>query len=82
MASSKLIHFMIFFKIAHATDEFQKSQVQNNSFKMIMLQMNLREIFKDVSDEFNCTQIWKLAGLHLFDKAIEGDTHLVEIMKC
>jgi len=31
MASSKLIHFMIFFKIAYVADEFHKSQVQHNN---------------------------------------------------
>ena len=41
IATSKLSHSMIFFKLSHVTDEFHKSQVQNNSFTMIMLQMNL-----------------------------------------
>ena len=35
MASSKLIRFMIFFKIAYVVDKFHKSQVQHNSLAMI-----------------------------------------------
>ncbi|KAI5434273.1 hypothetical protein KIW84_021222 [Lathyrus oleraceus] len=35
MASSKLIHFMIFFKIAYVADEFHNSQVQHKSLTMI-----------------------------------------------
>jgi hypothetical protein len=64
MAISKLIHSMILSKIAHVTDESHKSQVQNNSFIMTKLQMNLREIFKDVSDEVQIVSTWLFTNWH------------------
>ena len=60
MASSKPIHFMIFFKIAYVADEFHKSQVQHNSLTMINVEDESREIFKDVSNGF---QFCKHLGL-------------------
>ena len=58
MASSKLIHSMIFLKVAHVTDEFHNSQVQNNSFTMIMLQMNSKGSSMMYQMKFQITSIW------------------------
>ena len=63
MASSKLIHPMIFFKIAYVVDELHKSQVQHNILTMIIMADEFGEILNDVSDEFKLqalgsSQIW------------------------
>jgi hypothetical protein len=63
---------MILLKVAHVADEFHKSKVQNNSFTMIMLQMNPRKVFKDVSYEFQIANTWFFNKLALAKSISKG----------
>jgi hypothetical protein len=49
---------MIFFKLTHLADEFHKSQVQNNSFTTIMLQMNSDGSSIMYQMKFQITSTW------------------------
>ena len=72
MPSSKLIHFMIFFKIAYVADEFHKSQVQHNSLTMINVADESGEILNDVSDEFKLASSWFFNKLALAKSISKG----------
>jgi trehalose/maltose hydrolase-like predicted phosphorylase len=56
---------MISFKFAHVTDEFHKSQVQNNSFTRIMLQMNLEGSWMMNNMKFQIASTWFINKLAL-----------------
>ena len=64
IATSKLSNSMIFFKFAHVAGEFHKSQVQNNSFTMIMLQMNSKGFSMMYQMKFQIASTWLHESWH------------------